>query len=232
MSLKAILFDLDGLLVDSEPLSRQSWAEVIAEAGYELSDAIFLQMIGRTEKEVKRLFKQAFGEDFPFEAVYQRREQHFVEALEREGVPPKPGAHELLAYLERVGLQKAVASSTYRYLAEMKLRGAGLHSYFEVIVTGDDVAHGKPAPDIFLEAARRLGVTPAECIVLEDSTAGIQAANAAGMRCIHIPDVQPVPEAVRRLAQWHAHSLAEVPAILEGLRRNNHAGPNQASGSE
>ncbi|WP_299029434.1 HAD family phosphatase [uncultured Thermanaerothrix sp.] len=222
MTVKALLFDLDGLLVDSEPLSRRSWSEVIAQLGYTLSEDVFLQMIGRSESEVRTLFERVFGPDFPFEQATRLRQVHFMEALRREGVPPKPGARDLLAEVTRRGLAKAVASSTSRAMAEAKLRSAGLHEFFEVVVTGEDVPRAKPAPDLFLEASRRLSLPPAACVVLEDSSVGVQAAHAAGMRCILIPDVQPVPAEIARLATWQLHSLAEVPALLDHLRVNGH----------
>ncbi len=220
MTVKALLFDLDGLLVDSEPLSRRAWNEVIARVGYTLSDEVFMQMVGRSESEVRTLFERVFGPDFPFEKVTRLRQAHFLEALAREGVPPKPGAHDLLAYVTRRGLAKAVASSTSRAMAEAKLRSAGLREFFEVIVTGEDVPQAKPAPDLFLEAARRLNLPPEACVVLEDSSVGVQAAHAAGMRCILIPDVQPLSAEIVNLATWHLRSLAEVPALLERLRTN------------
>ncbi|MCX8024408.1 MAG: HAD family phosphatase [Thermanaerothrix sp.] len=223
MSVAALIFDLDGLLVDSEPLSRRSWAEVIAQVGYTLTDDIFLQMIGRSETEVRVLFEQVFGPDFPFETAYRLRQAHFLQALAREGVPPKPGAHDVLTYALRAGLPRAVASSTSRAMAEGKLRAAGLRDYFEIIVTGEDVPRAKPAPDLFLEAARRLAQPPHMCVVLEDSIAGVQAAHAAGMSCILIPDVQPIPPEIARLAAWQLRSLAEVPALLEALRANGSA---------
>ncbi|KPL82051.1 hypothetical protein SE15_13100 [Thermanaerothrix daxensis] len=220
MTVKALLFDLDGLLVDSEPLSRRAWNEVIARVGHTLSDEVFMQMVGRSESEVRTLFERVFGPDFPFERVTRLRQAHFLEALAREGVPPKPGAHDLLAYVTRRGLAKAVASSTSRAMAEAKLRSAGLRDFFEVIVTGEDVPRAKPAPDLFLEAARRLNLPPEACVVLEDSSVGVQAAHAAGMRCILIPDVQPLSAEIVNLATWQLRSLAEVPALLERLRTN------------
>lgn len=227
MSVAALIFDLDGLLVDSEPLSRRSWAEVIAQVGYTLTDDIFLQMIGRSETEVRTLFERVFGRNFPFETVYHLRQAHFLEALAREGVPPKPGAHDLLTYATRAGLPRAVASSTSRAMAEGKLRSAGLRDYFDIIVTGEDVPRAKPAPDLFLEAARRLAQPAAACMVLEDSVAGVQAAHAAGMPCILIPDVQPIPAEIARLATWQLRSLAEVPPLLEALRADGRA-PRQS----
>ena len=189
-------------------------------AGYQLSDEIYLQMIGRTEKDVKHILADAYGADFPFEEMYRRREDCFREMIARDGIPLKPGLIDLLGQVDALGLKKAVASSTYCKLAELKLASAGLRAYFEVIVTGDEVAHGKPAPDLFLAAARRIAVEPQNCLVLEDSQAGIQAAHAAGMYSILVPDMQLVEEGVARLAYRQVMSLHDVVPLLGELMLN------------
>ncbi|BAJ63769.1 HAD family hydrolase [Anaerolinea thermophila] len=215
MTIEALIFDLDGLLIDSERLSQRSWSQVMAEAGYLLSEDIYHQMIGRTEKDVKAILKQAFGNNFPFEDMYRKREQRFFEIIEQEGMPRKAGWDELAQYILQNGLRTAVASSTYRRLAEKKLSAARLLSFFEVIVTGDEVSHGKPAPDLFLTAASKLAIPPEKCVVLEDSEAGIQAAYNAGMKCIHIPDIQPISPQTLMLVWHQVSSLAKVREILE-----------------
>lgn len=214
MAIEALIFDLDGLLIDSERLSQRSWSQVMAEAGYLLSEDIYHKMIGRTEKDVKAILQQAYGSKFPFEEMYRKREQRFFKIIEQEGMPRKAGWDELAQYILQNRLKSAVASSTYRRLAEKKLHAAGLLSFFEVIVTGDEVAHGKPAPDLFLTAARKLAVSPEKCVVLEDSEAGIQAAHSAGMRCIHIPDIQPISPQTLMLVWRQVASLAEVREVL------------------
>ncbi|MEJ5313436.1 MULTISPECIES: HAD family phosphatase [Anaerolinea] len=215
MTIQALIFDLDGLLIDSERLSQRSWSEVMAHAGYTLSEEIYHQMIGRTEQDVKAILRQAYGMEFPFEEMYQKREKRFFEIIEQEGMPTKAGWEKLAAHISRTGLKTAVASSTYCRLAEKKLKAAGLSNFFQVIVTGDEVARGKPAPDLFLTAAKKLEVSPSSCVVLEDSEAGIQAASAAGIRCIHIPDIQPISPQALSLVWRQVNTLADVVEILE-----------------
>jgi HAD superfamily hydrolase (TIGR01509 family) len=137
--------------------------------------------------------------------------------LEAEGVPRKPGLVELLELLRARDVPRAVATSTAGRLARHKLEQAGVGGYFEVIVGGDEVAHGKPAPDIFLAAADRLRQQPTRCAVLEDSGPGIRAAYDAGMVPILIPDGRPPAEETRRLAAFVVESLAAVTPILDGL---------------
>ncbi|GAP06085.1 haloacid dehalogenase superfamily, subfamily IA, variant 3 with third motif having DD or ED [Anaerolinea thermolimosa] len=217
MGIRAVILDIDGLMIDSERVSQRSWSEVMRRAGYELTEEVYLQMIGRTEKDVKQILTSVYGEAFPFERMYHEREETFLRILEMEGIPVKAGLFELLDWVESRKLKMAVATSTYGKLAERKLMAAGIRERFQVIVSGDEVDHGKPAPDLFLGAARRIGVNAPECVVLEDSQAGIQAAYAAGMKAILVPDMQPLDEQIARLAYRVVPSLREAIPILEEL---------------
>lgn len=217
MAVKAVIFDIDGLMIDSERISQRSWTQTLDIAGFELTEAIYLQMIGRTEKDVKQILKQAFGDDFPFEEMYRHREVRFLDMIARDGIPTKPGLHIVLDWIHARQMKYAVASSTYCKLAELKLSAAGIRGRFTTIVTGDEVVNGKPAPDLFLAAAQRIEVAPEECLVLEDSQAGIQAAHAAGMYSILVPDMQPVDPAVASLATRVVKDLHEAAGVLEDL---------------
>jgi HAD superfamily hydrolase (TIGR01509 family) len=213
MDIQAILFDMDGLMIDTEPISREAWRRAGAEFGYSISNELYQGMVGRAVSEDQRILLAAFGADFPFDAINQRRVEVYRALLEN-GVPLKPGVVELLDWVDARGLLKAVGSSTRRELVLHKLELSGLRARFEIVVCADDVGRGKPAPDIFLEAARRLGVTPGECLVLEDSEAGVQAAAAAGMRVIVVPDMAPPSAQVRAQALAVLPSLAQVKNVL------------------
>jgi HAD superfamily hydrolase (TIGR01509 family) len=218
MRIQAVIFDIDGLMIDSERVSNQSWKQVMAKAGFDLTEEIYMKMIGRTEKDVEGMLMSAYGPTFPFWEMHQQREVRFNEMILQDGLPVKPGLLELLDYVDARGLKKAVASSTYRVLAEKKLTAAGIRDRFEMIVTGDEVTHGKPAPDLFLAAAKKISAEPFESMVLEDSQAGIQAAYAAGMLPVLVPDMQPVEPAVEKLAFRKVGSLLNVIGILEELQ--------------
>lgn len=210
----AILFDMDGLMIDTERMAQRAWQRAGAEFGFTLPDALYLQAVGRTAKATEALFRAGLGTDFPFEAVYARKQHYLYTAIEEEGIPTKTGLSELLALVERQGIAKAVATSTARVLALKKLTAANLLHHFDTMVCGDEVAQGKPAPDIFLAAAAKLSVAPAHCLVLEDSSAGIQAAHAAGMRAIWVPDlIQPSPE-ITPLAYRVFGDLHQVGQLL------------------
>ncbi|MCE7990122.1 MAG: HAD family phosphatase [Caldilinea sp. CFX5] len=214
LPISALLFDMDGLMIDTERMAQRAWQRAGAEFGFTLPDALYLQAVGRTAKATETLFRAGLGADFPFDAVYARKQHYLYTAIEEEGIPTKPGLLELLDLVDRQGIPKAVATSTARVLAVKKLTAAKLLHHFDTMVCGDEVAHGKPAPDIFLAAATKLGVAPAHCLVLEDSSAGIQAAHAAGMRAIWVPDlIAPSPE-ITPLAACVLRDLYQVGALL------------------
>lgn len=210
----AVIFDMDGLMIDTERMAQRAWQRAGAEFGFTLPDELYLQAVGRTAKSTAELFRAGMGATFPFEDVYERKQHYLYTAIEEEGIPTKAGLVELIALLDRLALAKAVATSTARVLAIKKLTAAGLLHHFDTLVCGDEVVHGKPAPDIFLAAAAKLEVAPEHCVVLEDSSAGIKAAHAASMRAIWVPDlIQPTPE-LTPLAFCVLGDLHEVIALL------------------
>ncbi len=212
--INAVIFDMDGLMLDTERLAQVAWQRAGVELGYTLPDEIYLQAVGRTAPATELLFRGHLGQDAPFEAIYQRKQHYYHEVIEQGLVPLKTGLLELLDLLDKLALPKAVATSTARPLAEQKLRATGLLDRFPVIVCGNEVTNGKPAPDIFLAAATKLNVVPAHCLVLEDSPAGIRAAHAAGMHAVHIPDLIPTSDEIAALAYHVATDLHAIPALL------------------
>jgi HAD superfamily hydrolase (TIGR01509 family) len=217
--LSAVIFDMDGLMVDSEPVARIGWQRALAEHGRALAEDVFLQLLGRTTEGTRAILVQAYGAGLPFESMLQHKRQYVQDEIARHGVAIKPGLPELLAWLEARRTAKAVASSARREDVMHKLTRTGLAGRFEAIVTGDQVTNGKPAPDIFLEAARQLGAPARECAVLEDSDAGIQAAQAAGMLPLMVPDIKPPSPESARLAHRIFPTLHEVRAFLEAEAR-------------
>jgi HAD superfamily hydrolase (TIGR01509 family) len=212
--IQAAIFDMDGLMLDTEPAYRVAWQAASAECGYDLPDPLYLTLIGRGRSEGERTLVDAFGPQFPvdaFRAACLRREAEIFATMP---VPKKPGLDHLLDLLDSRGIAKAVATSTERRTAVAQLTIAGLLDRFDAVATGDEVVNGKPAPDLFLLAAQRLGVEPPHCIVFEDAEAGTIAAHNAGMTVFIVPDLkQPSPE-VKRLAQGVFESLTEAAAYL------------------
>ncbi len=214
MTIKAILFDLDGLMVDSEPHSLASWEAVLAERGVVLDqltiDSILGQRIDATARTLIDKYQLRDSAQDLAEAKTEYQITHLA-----GNVPPMPGLFELLDEIDRRGLQKAVASSGIRRYVDAVLRANNLLDRFSVIITGDQVAHGKPAPDVFLAAARALKVDPQDCLVLEDAPAGVQAAHAAGMMCIGVPD-HSVAQLDLSRADQVVTTLHDVRGFLSG----------------
>jgi HAD superfamily hydrolase (TIGR01509 family) len=213
-TIQAVIFDMDGLMLDSETLGRQIWSRALAERGYALADGAYLRLIGRTLRDVALILGEVFGADFPFDEVYAQRQRYYEEHIARHGIPLKPGLLELLDFLDQRGIPRAVASSTRREFALLKLSSAGVLGRFNAVACGDEVVNGKPAPDVFLEAARRLGIPPQYCLALEDSEAGVRAAHAAGMVVVMIPDLKPPTAELERLAYRILSTLADVIPLM------------------
>ena len=203
---------MDGLLLDSEPVYRMSWQRAAADLGIPLSDAFYLTLVGISNQDAEAILEQTYGARFSARQFRQRWTRYWDEHVREHGLPLKPGVTELLAFLEQRRTPKAVATSTAHAEALHALRD--LAGRFDCIVTGDMVARGKPAPDIFLMAAQRLRLPPERCLALEDSEAGVIAAHAAGMTVIMVPDrKQPSPD-VAAQAQCVCASLDAVRELL------------------
>lgn len=212
MGVSAIIFDMDGLMFDTERIAQQAWFRAAGDYGYVLTEPIYLGVIGLTSHDVEAYFRGTISADFPFEEVYLRKQQYVEEVVTRDGLPLKPGLLELLDLIENLSIPKGVASSTAKNIVSRNLSRAGLH--FDVVVGGDEVQNGKPEPDIFLTVARQLRVPAGQCLVLEDSNAGIKAAHAAGMIPVMIPDMKPPTDEVRQLAYRILPSLHEARSLL------------------
>lgn len=214
---RAVIFDMDGLMLDSERMARDAWRRALADWHLALPDDLYMQLIGREASDTKAILARAYGSVLPVEEAYARKQQYLDEAILRGGIPTKPGLLALLDFLDARGIHKAVASSTHRPFVIQKLTLTHLLGRFEVIVCGDEVPNGKPAPDVFLLAAERLGVPARDCIVLEDSEPGIRAARAAGMTPILVPDLKPPSPDAEALAHRVFPSLEHVREYLAAL---------------
>ncbi|MEA2164495.1 MAG: hypothetical protein QOK37_2622 [Thermoanaerobaculia bacterium] len=184
---------MDGLLLDSEPLYRVTWQTAAAELGFPIDDVFFKRFVGRGNDEAERILIERFGEALPLDEFRIRWRHDFDERLARTPLARKIGAVELLDRLDARGVPMALATSSPRAMALQCL--GDLATRFTAFAFGDDVKRTKPAPDLFLLAAERLGFEPADCLVLEDSEPGVRAARAAGMDVILVPDlIEPSPE--------------------------------------
>ena len=185
--IRALLFDLDGLIVDSEPHSLNSWRVVLLTRSVALEQAVIDRMFGLRQIEAAHLLSDAYGLAESPELLAREKEEYQITHLAGQ-VPPMPGLFALLDECTQHELRLAVASSGVRPYVMAVLEAVALTGRFSGIVTGDEVKNGKPAPDIFLAAAHALQVEPQQCMVLEDAPAGVQAAKTARMRCIAVPN--------------------------------------------
>lgn len=183
----AIVFDMDGLMVDTEPLAQQIWADILRQYGHDLSPAVYARIVGRRTDFSAQLLLALYPMPLTAAELAALKHNRWT-ARWRQGVPAMPGLHELHAALIRRGIPWAVATSSPRDYAEFVLHHLGLWPTRGAIAAGTEVQQGKPAPDIYLLAAGRLGVPPMACLALEDSVPGGQAAVAAGMTLVAVPN--------------------------------------------
>lgn len=208
LSAKAVVFDMDGVLVDSEPVHFKSCQEFLRPYNVNYSEADHGQFIGTTDEFMWKIYSEKYNIQVDSEQFIQRREEILIGLLKREAVA-RPGVYELLERLKQREVPIAVASSSSLSTIGVVLEALKIRAYFDVIASGEEVMHGKPAPDVFLLAAERLGLPPADCLVIEDSHNGTKAAKAAGMYCLAVPC-----DATRNqdlsLADAYAESLSAV----------------------
>lgn len=215
----AVIFDLDGLLVDSEPLYMRAWQEAALALGFQLTNDRYYSLIGLPEAECESAIVDFFGAGFPLSVFRDRWKALWFELLRSGELRPKAGARQLVQALDVAGIPMAIATSSTRHYAMLSIRSVELDSYFRHLVVVEDVAHGKPAPDLFLLAASRLGVPPSRCLVLEDSATGVEAGLAAGMSVIVVPDLcEPPDECVARAFMVAANLDDARPHVLRAVR--------------
>ena len=214
MIARAVIFDMDGLLIDSERVILDCWRATAAAQSLALDDALWLSMVGLHEAGCTELLQGLLGAE-QAERLTLACHRRYDQLLE-SGLPLKRGARELLQLLSGCGVPLAVATSTRRDRARLKLMRSGIDGYFSHVVTSSDVLHAKPAPDLYLLAAQRLGIAPGECVALEDSEFGVRAASAAGIRVIQVPDLIPATDLTRGLAHV-VPSLQHARPLINAL---------------
>jgi HAD superfamily hydrolase (TIGR01509 family) len=211
--LDAVIFDMDGLLLDSERMYRDAMRAACADRGLALRDDLFQQMVGSSWPACQGMLANEFGADFPA-GVYREEALAHYDRLGADGTPQRPGVANILAHLRDAGIARAVATSTATERARAKLDKAGILHFFDVLVGADDVARHKPDPEPYLLAAARLRARPAHCLALEDSHNGVRAAAAAGMAVIMIPDLLAATPETDRLVRATMASLDDVAELL------------------
>lgn len=210
MKIKGIISDMDGVILDTEKLYVRFWREAASFYGFPMTLDHALGIRSLSGKLAEEKLQGWFGKEFDYNAVRQKRIELMDEFVNQNGVEPKPGAKALLSYIKDNGYALALATATPVDRAVRYLKSVELYSFFDQIVSAREVKRGKPAPDIYLCAAKRLGLDPKECIALEDSQNGIRSAFAAGCKTIMVPDLDRPTEEIMPLLFGVANGLEDV----------------------
>ena len=211
---KAVIFDMDGLMIDSERVTFECYKEVLKEMNLTMDEEFYKTLLGKPVKGIQQRFYDVYGNDFPIEDVMKKVHALIAEKFETEGVPVKKGLVSLLQYLKENSYKTIVATSSNRNRVDTILKQAGITDYFDDSICGDEVTKGKPDPEIFLKACQKLNVAADEAIVLEDSEAGIQASYDAHIKVICIPDMKYPEKQYEEKAASVLKDLGEVKTLL------------------
>lgn len=212
--IKAVLFDMDGVLFDTEIVMKEGWQKAARELNFTLTEEHLSQMRGSALPRSRKLFEEWFHGKVTYDEGRAIRTAYLNDYIRRNGVPEKPGLHEFLSWLKEHSIKVAVATSTTRRVAEDYWKQSGIDQYIDASVCGDEVINSKPDPEIFLKAASLLKVPIAACIVAEDSINGLKAARAAGAISCMIPDLTPYTKELFPFCDYVSPSLLVCKEIL------------------
>lgn len=214
--IKAIIFDMDGVIFDTEMVYLKVWSKVFEKYGYKMTKEIYTSVLGTGRENVKKVFVNNYGSNLPIDDMYKEKDENLAKEIEK-GVALKAGAYEILKYLKENDFKIALATSAISKRAFKQLKQANIYKFFDAVVCRDDVEKTKPNPDIFLKAADKLNVNKNECIVIEDSSAGIKAAFNAGMIPIHVVDLKDADSDILKMVYKSFNNLNEIKNELEHI---------------
>lgn len=214
-----IIFDMDGILIDSERQSNEGWLWAAGQLGVDMPMWLIDSFKGAPAELCCKFFDDYYKGVIDYWEAKELRTHHVYKIRETEGIPVKKGVKDIFEYIRNNGLKCAVATSTRRESAEKTLHEIGVWDYLDAVVYGDEVERGKPEPDIFLRAAKAIGVNPSEAVVVEDSINGIKAGYAADMRVVHIPDTIAIDDDIRKLTYMVCADLNGLIDVVESINK-------------
>ncbi|PSW67405.1 phosphatase [Photobacterium leiognathi subsp. mandapamensis] len=215
MKFSAFIFDMDGLLLDTERVCMDVFKQTCKSFNLPYLETAYLNIIGRNESGVEEVLRASYGDTMDYPVFRKQWKQTYLNIVENQAIPVKNGVIELLQWLQQQHVPMVVATSTNKQLALKKLELAGLSSFFSAITAGDEVSKGKPDPEIYLLAAKRLNVKPEQCLAFEDSNNGIKAAIAANMQAFQIIDLVKPSDEVKTFGHHVFPSMHETLALLK-----------------
>ena len=215
MKPKAVIFDMDGLLLDSERVALAMFVDTCRQFGLDPDVKVYYRCIGGNAARTRHIMREGYGDSFPLDAIEKAWRSRYESEAASRPFPVKAGAAELLSFLQSAKAKKAVVTSTARKIALTKMSNAGLLGHFDLLIGGDEITRSKPDPEIYLSACRRLGESPSNCLALEDSDNGVFSAHAAGLTVIQIPDLVQPSQSMIGLGHIIVSSLAEVIDLLD-----------------
>lgn len=212
---KLLIFDMDGLLFDTERMFMNLRAEILPKYGYVHREEDYMKTVGVSGTILHQILEEIYGKDYPADIISKETREVQLQYIEAHGVPVKPGIKPLLQWLEEKEIPCCVATSTHRPAAQKILKASGLLPFFSFLVTGEEVALTKPDPEIFLKACQIAKTEPSCALVLEDSENGVRAALRGGIPVICIPDMKKPGEEIARKASAVLESAEQVPGWIE-----------------
>lgn len=212
---KGVIFDMDGVIIDTESLSLVFWEKILKKHGIQMDREAQISLMGKGRDDTIEGLKEAYGRELPMEDYYMEKGQAVIDYLEENKPGVKKGFESLLKYLIENGYKTAIATSTVRWKMKNRMKFLHFDEMVDDVVCGDEVKKSKPNPEIFLKAAQKLKLTPEECIVIEDSKAGVEAAYKGGFRCIMVPDFVKPDDDLKKKTLKIVDSLEEVEEWLK-----------------
>ena len=213
-NIKALIFDMDGVIFDTERVYLEGWTKIFKDYGYEMTKDVYISVMGTGRQNVKKVFLDVFGQDLPINEMYIKKDEQLMDAISKGLVPLKEGAKELLKAAREKGYKTALATSSRRERLDIQLKSKNMEEYFDTIVCGDDISKGKPDPEIFLSACYKLDLKPEECIVIEDSPAGIKGAYDGKMTGFHVEDLKEADDEILKYCYKNFKNLLQIKEYL------------------